>query len=104
MKGNLMILVCFLAGVFVGLGDFAPEWLLGHDLPIIILSLLIVQVGISLGSNNDLRGHARGGVSSPSAGRPGRRPSSPRSWGCFREFHEHLGHFSVFPTLVGVFL
>ena len=40
MKGNLMILVCFLAGVFVGLGDFAPEWLLGHDLPIIILSLL----------------------------------------------------------------
>ena len=31
MKGNLMILVCFLAGVFVGLGDFAPEWLLGHD-------------------------------------------------------------------------
>lgn len=51
-----MILVCFLAGVFVGLGDFAPEWLLGHDLPIIILSLLIVQVGISLGSNNDLRG------------------------------------------------
>ena len=55
MKGNLMILVCFLAGVFVGLGDFAPEWLLGHDLPIIILSLLIVQVGISLGSNNDLR-------------------------------------------------
>ena len=55
-KGNLMILVCFLAGVFVGLGDFAPEWLLGHDLPIIILSLLIVQVGISLGSNNDLRG------------------------------------------------
>ena len=44
MKGNLMILVCFLAGVFVGLGDFAPEWLLGHDLPIIILSLLIVQV------------------------------------------------------------
>ena len=56
MKGNLMILVCFLAGVFVGLGDFAPEWLLGHDLPIIILSLLIVQVGISLGSNNDLRG------------------------------------------------
>ena len=42
--------------VFVGLGDFAPEWLLGHDLPIIILSLLIVQVGISLGSNNDLRG------------------------------------------------
>jgi len=56
VKGNLMILVCFLAGVFVGLGDFAPEWLLGHDLPIIILSLLIVQVGISLGSNNDLRG------------------------------------------------
>ena len=53
MKGNL---ICFLAGVFVGLGDFAPEWLLGHDLPIIILSLLIVQVGISLGSNNDLRG------------------------------------------------
>lgn len=58
MKGNLMILVCFLAGVFVGLGDFAPEWLLGHDLPIIILSLLIVQVGISLGSNNDLRGYS----------------------------------------------
>ena len=80
MKGNLMILVCFLAGVFVGLGDFAPEWLLGHDLPIIILSLLIVQVGISLGSNNDLRGlfHSCLLYTSPSPrdGATSRMPSS----------------------------
>ena len=55
MKENLLILGCFVAGIALGLSNQAPDWLHGHDLPMIILSLLILQVGISLGSATDLR-------------------------------------------------
>ena len=59
MKENLLILFCFIAGIGLGLSQQAPEWLHGHDLPMIILSLLILQVGISLGAGTDLRQIAR---------------------------------------------
>ena len=55
MKENLLILGCFVAGIALGLSNQAPDWLHGHDLPMIILSLNIMQVGISLGSATDLR-------------------------------------------------
>ena len=55
MKENLLILLCFVAGIGLGLSQQAPEWLQGHDLPMIILSLLILQVGISLGAGTNLR-------------------------------------------------
>lgn len=54
MKENLMILGCFLLGIFIGMSGVSPEWLQGHDLSMAILSLLIVQVGISLGSGSHL--------------------------------------------------
>lgn len=55
MKENLFILGCFIAGIAIGCSQQVPDWLLGHDLPSIILSLLILQVGISLGGGTDLR-------------------------------------------------
>lgn len=55
MKENLFILGCFAAGIALGFSQQVPDWLLSHDLPMIILSLLILQVGISLGSGTDLR-------------------------------------------------
>ena len=59
MKEDLLTLFCFIAGIGLGLSQQAPEWLHGHDLPMIILSLLILQVGISLGAGTDLRQIAR---------------------------------------------
>ena len=47
--------------------------------------------------------HARGGVSGIFRESFLRTSSSPRTWGCFRVFHQGATPASVFPTHVGVF-
>ena len=59
MKGNALTLGCFLLGIAVGLSGLSPEWLLDAALPSLLLSLLILQVGVGLGANDDLRGIVR---------------------------------------------
>lgn len=59
MKGNALTLGCFLLGIAVGLSGLSPEWLLDAALPSLLLSLLILQVGVGLGANDDLRGVVR---------------------------------------------
>lgn len=54
MKSNLILLACFAAGIAFGYSGNAPEWLQSHELPGIILTVLVIQVGISLGGNKDL--------------------------------------------------
>ena len=54
MKENLLILGCFFIGILIGISGSSPEWLQGHDLSMAILSLLIIQVGISLGASTNL--------------------------------------------------
>ena len=54
MKSNLILLACFASGIAFGYSGNAPEWLQSHELPGIILTLLVIQVGISLGGNKDL--------------------------------------------------
>ena len=48
--------------------------------------------------------HARGGVSDKALSVCHPNESSPRSWGCFLDGVDEVGHDRVFPTLVGVFL
>ena len=53
MKGNVTILASFGAGCIAGLyGEFGPEI---HDLSLYILYALILQVGISIGRNNEVK-------------------------------------------------
>ena len=54
MKSNLILLACFASGIAFGYSGNAPEWLQSHELPGIILTVLVIQVGISLGGNKDL--------------------------------------------------
>lgn len=55
MKGNLIIMGCFAAGIAAARMDLLPAWLLSHDVPVYILSALIFQVGMGLGASNDLQ-------------------------------------------------
>ena len=55
MKGNLIIMGCFAAGIAAARMDLLPAWLLSHDVPVYILSALIFQVGLGLGASNDLQ-------------------------------------------------
>lgn len=55
MKGSLLAFGCFAAGIWLGRADYAPAWMLGAAVPSVLLSLLILQVGLGLGSNDDLR-------------------------------------------------
>lgn len=50
MKDNLSLLFALIVGIGVGAFDIAPEWLLNPSLPMIVLSALIIQVGIGVGS------------------------------------------------------
>lgn len=55
MKNSLIILCVFIAGGLTGLNRLIPEdWFKGNT-SIIILYILIFQVGISIGSNKDLK-------------------------------------------------
>lgn len=54
MKDSLALLLVFAAGICLGVSDMAPEFLHLPWLPTVALSLLMVQVGIGLGSRKDL--------------------------------------------------
>jgi len=53
MKGSLIILAFFVAGLFGGLSDVFPEWLLNDDLTTYALYILMLLVGISIGSDSN---------------------------------------------------
>lgn len=55
MKDCLTVLVAFSLGITLGLSGLLPEGLLPHDSPIYILYALVLQVGISIGSNDRLK-------------------------------------------------
>ena len=54
MKGNLLLFVSLLAGILVGMSGATPQWLLNPQLPMLLLELLIVQVGMGIGSMEHL--------------------------------------------------
>lgn len=54
MKGNFLLFASLLAGVLVGMSGATPHWLLNAQLPMILLELLIVQVGMGIGSMEHL--------------------------------------------------
>ncbi len=54
MKGNLLLFVSLLAGILVGMSGVTPQWLLNPQLPMLLLELLIVQVGMGIGSMEHL--------------------------------------------------
>ena len=54
MKENLLLLMSLLLGITIGAFDLAPMWLHATSLPMIILSLLVIQVGIGVGSMDHL--------------------------------------------------
>ncbi len=55
MKENLMLLACLAGGVALGASGHAPDWLLRPGLSMWVLSFMVFQVGIGLGSRDDLR-------------------------------------------------
>lgn len=59
MKGNLVVFVCFLAGIVFGAVGITPQWLHHPDLPVVLLSALILQVGVGLGADDSLRSMVR---------------------------------------------
>ena len=54
MKGNLLLFVSLLTGILVGMTGTTPHWLLNPQLPMLLLELLIVQVGMGIGSMEHL--------------------------------------------------
>ena len=54
MKGNLLLFVSLFAGILVGMTGAMPHWLLNPQLPMLLLELLIVQVGMGIGSMEHL--------------------------------------------------
>ena len=54
MKGNLLLFVSLLTGILVGMTGVTPHWLLNPQLPMLLLELLIVQVGMGIGSMEHL--------------------------------------------------
>lgn len=55
MKANLLIFGCFAAGILLGLSGMEPAWMHRGDLSILLLSALILQVGVGLGANDNLK-------------------------------------------------
>lgn len=55
MKANLLIFGCFAAGIVLGLTGAEPAWLHHPDLSVALLSGLVLQVGIGLGANDNLK-------------------------------------------------
>ena len=55
MKGSMVVLLLFVLGGFVGISHFVPREWLGNSLSMSILCVLIFQVGISIGSNKNLK-------------------------------------------------
>lgn len=55
MKANLLIFACFAAGIVLGLSGSEPQWLHRPNLSVMLLSVLITQVGLGLGANDNLK-------------------------------------------------
>lgn len=55
MKDNLLLFGSLLGGIFFGMSGHVPTFFHDPRLPMIILELLIIQVGIGVGSMDNLR-------------------------------------------------
>ena len=55
MKGSMIIVGAFAIGCVAGVMDWLPEWLLGGNVTMWILYALMLQVGISVGSDSRLK-------------------------------------------------
>lgn len=55
MKGSLIIVSLFVAGVLMGVGGILPSFLQHSDLSVYILYLLMFQVGITIGCDEELK-------------------------------------------------
>ncbi|MGE0090444.1 MAG: lysine exporter LysO family protein [Bacteroidales bacterium] len=53
MKGSLIIVSFFIAGIFTGFFNFLPEYFLQNDYSIYALYLLMFLVGVGIGSNKN---------------------------------------------------
>lgn len=54
MKGSLIVLAIFIIGILIGVGGLVPDDLISSELSEILLYLLVVQIGLSLGSGGNL--------------------------------------------------
>lgn len=55
MKGSIIVLLLFVLGGVLGVFHCIPKEWISDDMPMIILSILILQVGIGIGSNKNLK-------------------------------------------------
>ena len=60
MTSSVIVLLLFALGGVAGMCHFIPQHWLSSNLPMAILSVLIFQVGISIGSNKNLKEMIRG--------------------------------------------
>lgn len=61
MRDSLIVFVFFAVGVALGYADAVPTWLLDPDLPMIILSVMVVLVSLGLGAG-DAKAGDHGGL------------------------------------------
>ena len=54
MKSNLSLLLALVGGIVVGMSGIAPQWMHDESLPMLVLCALIFQVGIGVGSMDNL--------------------------------------------------
>ena len=55
MKGSLIVVACFAVGCLVGWSGALPSWLQEETLSTYVLYLLMLQVGLNLGSDSQLK-------------------------------------------------
>lgn len=60
MRGSLIVVACFVAGCLLGASGCTPNCLLDGHLSTYVLYLLMIQVGLSLGSDSQLKAIIRG--------------------------------------------
>ena len=60
IKESLPVLGAFVIGIAFGLGGSAPSWLLSHDLPPVLLTLLVGLGDVYKRQGDDLRGLVHG--------------------------------------------
>ena len=55
MKGSLLVVACFVLGCLLGWAGWLPAIVQEHDLSVYVLYLLMFQVGLSIGSDRQLK-------------------------------------------------
>lgn len=55
MKSSAMIVAAFVVGALLGYRELVPEWMGSRDLVMWVLYALMIQVGVSIGSDSRLR-------------------------------------------------